>query len=157
MRVTTFSDFALRVLMYLALNEGRRATAAEIAGAYGISHHHLTKVVHLLGRGGWIRTTRGQGGGLALEKPPTQIRLGEVVRACEGGGQVAPCHGRPSGDCRIAPVCRLAGIFEQAQAAFYAELDRHTLADLVLDAAPLQRILMPEADSPGASRRCSLQ
>ena len=144
MRVTTFSDFALRVLMYLALNDEQRATAAEIASAYGISHHHLTKVVHLLGREGWIRTTRGQGGGLALAWPPAQIPLGEVVRACEGDAAVAPCHDLRMGDCRIAPVCRLAGFFGDARAAFYAELNRRTLADLVVDPKPLQRILMAQ-------------
>lgn len=144
MRITTFSDFALRVLMYLALADGRRATAAEIAGAYGISHHHLTKVVHLLGRSGWIRTTRGQGGGLMLEQPPARIRLGDVVQACEGEVSVAPCRGRPPGDCRIAPACRLAGFFAQARDAFYAELNRHTLADLVVDAVPLQRLLIAD-------------
>lgn len=142
MRLTLFSDFALRVLMYLALNEGQRATAGEIAEAYGISHHHLKKVVHLLGRGGWVRTTRGQGGGLALEQAPARIPLGDVVRACEGEAPLAPCHGQPAGDCRIAPVCRLSGFFEAARAAFYADLNRHTLADLVDDPQPLQRILM---------------
>lgn len=142
MKITTFSDFALRVLMYLALHDGQRTTAGEIAEAYGISHHHLKKVVHLLGRGGWIRTTRGQGGGLALAQPPAQIWLGDVVRACEGDAPLAPCHGQPLGDCRIAPVCRLTGFFQEAQAAFYAELNRHTLADLIADPQPLRRILM---------------
>lgn len=144
MKITTFSDFALRVLMYLALNEGERATAGEIAEAYGISHHHLKKVVHLLGRGGWIQTTRGQGGGLELGRPPSEIRLGDVVSLCEGDALLAPCRGQPQGDCRIAPACRLTGFFQQAQAAFYAELSRRTLADLVVDPKPLQRILMAQ-------------
>lgn len=144
MKVTVFSDFALRVLMYLALNEGRRATAAEIAGAYGISLHHLTKVVQTLGRAGWVQTVRGKGGGLALAQPAPDIRLGDVVRLCEGDGPVAPCRGTGLGDCRIAPACRLAAYFEDARTAFYAELNRHTLADLVAPSDALQRLLAPQ-------------
>lgn len=146
MRVTAFSDYALRVLMYLALDEQRRTTVAEIAEAYRISVHHLTKVVHLLGRAGWVETVRGRGGGLRLGMPPGEIRVGDVVRRCEGDMPVAECRGNPPIQCRIATACRLANFFDAAVEAFYAELNRHTVADLMQrpHRQALHRILMPE-------------
>ena len=132
MRVTTFSDYALRVLMYLAVQADRRATVDEIAAAYGISSNHLTKVVHLLGRAGWVQTVRGKGGGLRLGQPAESIRLGEVVRLCEGSAAYVECMVVDlSHHCRIAPACKLSGILSGAFKVFYAELDKHTLADLV--------------------------
>lgn len=143
MRVTTFSDYALRVLMYLALREERRATVSEIAGAYGISVNHLTKVVHLLGRAGWVQTMRGKGGGLALAVNPGEIRVGDVVRRCEGDTPLVECHGCGPVRCPIARVCLLARYFDQALEAFYTDLNRHTLADLVNEPRSLERILLP--------------
>ena len=115
MRVTTFSDYALRVLMYLAVQADRRATVDEIAAAYGISSNHLTKVVHLLGRAGWVQTVRGKGGGLRLGQPAESIRLGEVVRLCEGSAAYVECMVVDlSHHCRIAPACKLSGILSGA-------------------------------------------
>ena len=132
MRVTTFSDYALRVLMYLALQEDRRATVDEIAAAYGISANHLTKVVHQLGRAGWVQTVRGKGGGLRLGQPAESIRVGEVVRLCEGSAAYVECMvAALRHHCRIAPAGKLSGILSGAFKVFYAELDKHTLADLV--------------------------
>ncbi len=142
MRVTTFSDFALRVLMYLAVQEDRRATVDEIAAAYGISSNHLTKVVHLLGRAGWVQTVRGKGGGLRLGQPAESIRLGEVVRLCEGNAAYVECMVADlSHHCRIAPACKLSSILSGAFKVFYAELDKHTLADLVQEPAALSELL----------------
>lgn len=145
MRVSLFSDFALRVLVYLALVAPERATISDIATAYGISRHHLTKVVHLLGRAGWIRTTRGKHGGMALAMPAAQIRLGQVLRSCDGDTDVAPCRSATTGDCRIAGVCLLAGYLDEARAAFYAELDRRTLADLLTPQQALNTLLLAES------------
>jgi Rrf2 family nitric oxide-sensitive transcriptional repressor len=140
MKLTTFTDYSLRVLIYVAAAPGRRATIAEIARAFGISENHLVKVVHLLGREGILLNTRGRGGGLALARPAKEISVGAIVRLAEGGDYPAECF-REDNHCSIAPVCRLAGVLEQALAAFYAVLDRQTVADLVQDRARLASIL----------------
>ncbi len=141
MRLTAFTDYSLRVLMYLALQPERRATIPEIAAVYDISGHHLTKVAHQLGRSGTIETLRGKSGGLHLAQAPETIRLGAVIRACEGEAPIVECMGETPGTCCIAPGCRLAGILEEAFDTFYATLDRYTLADLVLGHRELQHLL----------------
>lgn len=141
MRLTTFSDYSLRVLMYLALQEERLATIQEIARAYAISQSHLMKVVHQLALNGVVETVRGKGGGLRLALDPAQIRLGDVVRHAEGDAPIVEClSGEPR--CGIAPACKLAGVLVRAFDALYAELDRYTLADLVLRPNELKRILV---------------
>lgn len=141
MRLTTFSDYSLRVLMYLALQHERLATIQEIARAYDISESHLMKVVHQLALSGVVETVRGKGGGLRLALDPAQIRLGEVVRQAEGAGPIVEClSGEPR--CCIAPSCKLAGVLVRAFDALYAELDRYTLADLVSRPNELKRILV---------------
>jgi len=130
MKLTTFSDYTLRVLIYLALDTDRLATIAQIAAAYDISEHHLTKVVHRLAKAGWIESVRGRSGGIRLAHDPTQIRLGRVLRESESDGPFVECVSS-EGNCRILSACRLAGILNGAVDEFYASLDRHTLADLV--------------------------
>lgn len=144
MRLTTFSDYSLRVLMYLALQDDRLATIQEIASAYGISESHLMKVVHQLALSGVVETVRGKGGGLRLALDPAKIRLGEVVRQAEGETPIVEClSGEPR--CSIAPACKLAGVLVRAFDALYAELDRYTLADLVTRPHELKRILLHRA------------
>lgn len=144
MRITGFSDYAFRVLMYLALHEERRATIGDIAEAYEVSQHHLTKVVQVLAHAGLVQTLRGKGGGLYLSREPEAIHLGDVVRICEGDRPVLECLEPGPVRCCIAPACRLVGIIDDAFEAFYAELNRHTLADLVRHprTGTLTRILM---------------
>jgi Rrf2 family nitric oxide-sensitive transcriptional repressor len=141
MKLTTFTDYSLRVLIYLAAQPGRRATIAEIAGAFAISENHLTKVVHFLGKQGWADTIRGKGGGLVLGRAPAQIVIGEVVRRAEGEVVAAECFGADADRCCIAPVCHLRGVLQEAVTAFHAVLDRYTLADVVGDSAALATIL----------------
>ena len=140
MRLTTFTDYSLRVLIHLATDPERRSTIAEIAQAYGISEHHVVKVVHRLGREGFLANTRGRHGGLRLAVPAAEIRVGQVVRAMEGEEGLADCGG---GDgrarCAIAGQCRLASALDEALAAFYEVLDDWRLADLV--AAPQGRAI----------------
>jgi Rrf2 family transcriptional regulator, nitric oxide-sensitive transcriptional repressor len=131
MRLTVFSDYTLRVLMYLALDRSRLATIPEIAAAYGISENHLMKVVHRLARVGIVESVRGKGGGIRLARPPEEIRLGEVVRASEGKAPIVECLSGDPDACRIASPCRLKGILVDAFDALYDSLDEHTLADLV--------------------------
>ena len=142
MKLTTFTDYSLRVLIYLAVQPGQRATIAQIAQAFDVSENHLVKVVHFLGKQGWLANVRGKGGGLELGELPQKIRVGQVVRAAEGGDVMAECFGESGGDCHIAPNCRLRGVLGEAINAFYAVLDRYTLADLVHNRQTLARILL---------------
>ena len=141
MKLTAFTDYSLRVLVYLAAAPERRATIAEISAAYDIKANHLTKVVHQLGRGGWIATTRGKGGGLRLARPAREIRVGRVVRAAEGIALPAECFGEEQSHCVIARCCALKGVLAEAVEAFYDVLDRYTLADIAHNAPELSRIL----------------
>ncbi|MCC6472828.1 MAG: Rrf2 family transcriptional regulator [Burkholderiales bacterium] len=143
MRLTAFSDFSLRVLIYLGVHDKELATIAGIAAAYGVSENHLMKVVHHLARKGYIETVRGRGGGLRLARKPAAIRIGEVVRSTETNAILAECFDRESSECRIEPACVLRGLLGQAQEAFFAELDRHSLADLVAPRVKLARLLVP--------------
>ena len=141
MKLTAFTDYSLRVLIYLGAAGGRRATIAQIAQAYDVSENHLVKVVHFLGKQGWLANVRGKGGGLELALPPARIPLGQVVRQTEGQDHMAGCFGDHANDCCIAPDCLLRGVLGDAVGAFYAVLDRHTLADVVRNDAELARIL----------------
>ena len=130
MRLTTFTDYSLRVLLYVAASDGGRATIAEIARAYGISEHHLVKVVHFLGKEGLLVNTRGRGGGLRLGRTPADINIGKVVRLCEGTDVPAECFDPPSNTCPLAGGCGLERMLAEAFGAFHAALDRSTLADV---------------------------
>jgi len=130
MKLTSFTDYSLRVLIFVAAQPERRATIAEIATAFAVSEHHLTKVVHFLGKEGWLATVRGKGGGMSLACAPEAVGVGDIVRRTEGAVQAAECFGDGSSNCVIAPVCRLRGVLGRAVDAFYAVLDGYTLADL---------------------------
>lgn len=144
MRLTTFTDYSLRVLIYVGARPERRATIAQVARAYGISENHLVKVVHRLGQEGLLRNTRGRGGGLELARPAAEINVGDVVRRMESVDQPVECFNpQASRACVIAPVCALAGVLHEALQAFYAVLDRHSLEDLVRNREALSAILHP--------------
>ena len=143
MRLTSFTDYALRVLIFLASRPEEKATIAGVATAFGISENHLVKVVHFLGREGLVATVRGKGGGLYLGRPAETIRIGEVVRACEGQAVAAECFSPGAPGCAIVRVCRLQGVLREAVMAFEAVLDRYTLADVAANRAELQGVLFP--------------
>jgi len=128
-RLTAFTDYTLRTLIYLALQPGRLATIADIADSYGISANHLMKVVHQLGVAGDVETVRGQRGGMRLARSPAAINLGTVVRRTEPDMEIVPCFGAPA-VCAIQPSCVLRHALHEAMQAFLAVLDRYTLADL---------------------------
>lgn len=141
MRLTAFTDYCLRVLMYSALEGERLVTINEIAQAYDISASHLTKVVFFLGQHGYLTTVRGKGGGVRLADDPRQINLGKLVRAAESDNLLVECFDLSHSHCRIAPVCRLLGILQTAQEAFYSALSCHTLADLLIQPEGLGQAL----------------
>jgi len=141
MRLTAFTDYSLRVLMFLAAEPDRRATVAEICTAYDIKVNHLTKVVHHLAKRGWVSTVRGKGGGLTLALPAEQIRIGEVVRDTEGQDEMAECFSNDAGHCAIARHCQLRGVLAEAVEAFHAVLDRYTLADITANRQQLVQLL----------------
>jgi Rrf2 family nitric oxide-sensitive transcriptional repressor len=157
MKLTTFTDYSLRVLIYLGLQPARKATIAEIAGAFGISENHLTKVVHFLGREGWLANVRGKGGGLALAVAPAAICVGDVVRRTEGSPLGAECFEPGGGHCCIAPVCRLHGVLDRAFEAFFCVLDGYTLQDMLANRDDLVRILVPLPGSPPLRRMAPIQ
>lgn len=130
MRLTVFTDYALRVLMYLAVNPERRVTIRDIAEAYGISRNHLMKVVNKLTRADLIEASRGVNGGLMLARSPEAIIVGDVVRKTEDEIALVECF-RPENRCIITPECVLKNVFAEAQSALLAVLDRYTLADLI--------------------------
>lgn len=142
MHLTTFSDYTLRALIYLALDQTKLATIPVIATAYGISENHMKKVVHQLACAGMVKTLRGKGGGIRLALPPENIRLGEIVRAAEGAAPIVECLGEGESACCISPACRLNGILVRAFDALYDVLDEYTLADLVGNRRALKQVLM---------------
>ncbi|MBS1191136.1 MAG: transcriptional regulator, BadM/Rrf2 family [Rhodocyclaceae bacterium] len=146
MRLSTFSDYSLRVLMYLGLQPGRLATISEIAEAYGISEAHLMKVIHHLGRSGFVETVRGKGGGVRLGRAPQDIVLGDVVRRTENDTGLAGCHSETK-SCRLKDVCRLTAILDEALKNLYLVLDGYTVADLVEPGGPLTQAIRFPAPS----------
>jgi Rrf2 family nitric oxide-sensitive transcriptional repressor len=128
MRLTRYSDYALRVLMHLAARPDRLASIGEIARTYKISHNHLMKVVHDLRKEGFVAAVRGRSGGIRLARKPEEITVGEVIRHTEGGFDLVDC-----GSCVIAPACALTGALHEALCAFMAVLDSYSLADLVAE------------------------
>lgn len=143
MKLTTFSDYTLRVLMYLASERHRLATIPEIAAAYEISENHLMKVVHQLAKQGVIESVRGKGGGIRLASEPGEIRLGKIVRDSEGSGPIVECLSGDASTCKIAPACRLTPILLRSFDALYNTLDQYTLADLVPEAGQLAQMFGP--------------
>ena len=131
MRLTVYTDYALRMLMYLALKEDELATIAEISVSYGISKNHLMKVAHQLGVAGYVETVRGRGGGLRLARRIEAIGLGEVVRFTEPDMAIVSCFKPIDAPCVIRPSCVLRQALQKSRDAFMSVLDDYTLSDLV--------------------------
>jgi Rrf2 family nitric oxide-sensitive transcriptional repressor len=162
MRLTDYTDYSLRVLLYLAVRGSGLSTIQDISDAYGISKNHLMKVVQQLGELGWVETVRGRNGGLRLAEQTGALTVGEIVRATESDFALVGCfpdqHGERRG-CVITAQCRLRGALEAARNAFLAELDRHTIAEVAQPHGPLAALLglssvipiMPVAPAGGDS------
>ena len=145
MRLTAFTDYCLRVLMYAGAKESGLATIDEIAKSYGISRNHLMKVVFRLGQLGYLETLRGKGGGMRLAMAPEQINIGRLVRETEEDLSLVECFLGRDQQCRIASVCILRGALSEALAAFLGVLDGYTLADLLKPKRRLTQLLQISA------------
>ncbi len=151
MRLTSFTDYSLRTLMFVAWAHEGRSTIAEAARVLRISENHLVKIVHSLGKLGLLRNTRGRGGGFALARPAAQINLGELVRDTESLA-IAECFDPEGNTCGLAGRCRLEGLLHEALDAFHAVLLRHTLQDILGAPASLGVVHGP---TPKVARRAS--
>ena len=140
MKLSKYSDYAMRVMIYLGARDGELSSIAEIAKTFSISQNHLMKIVQDLAASGFVETVRGRNGGIRLPRPPAEINLGALVRHTEGTLALVDCTG-----CRIAPACGLPSIFNEALAAFLAIFDKYTIADLVERRSEFQRLLAAAA------------
>lgn len=140
MQLDKFTDYALRVLMTLAVRAPERVATSQIAATFGVSENHLSKVATQLAREGFVTSERGRNGGLNLARPADQIRVGDVVRAMKRNDPIVECFG-PDKSCLILPACGLREPLAQAQEAFFATLDRFTLADITRSRRALAALL----------------
>lgn len=152
MKLTRHTDYALRVLMQVGLNDGDLVRITDIAESFGISRNHLTKIVHQLGAGGYLETLQGRRGGVRLARSPDQILIGEVVRDFEEGLELVECFDPDRCACRIAPACVLKVRLNDALEAFLEVLDRTTLADLLKTRRRLRTLLTVQDARPGLNR-----
>jgi Rrf2 family transcriptional regulator, nitric oxide-sensitive transcriptional repressor len=145
MRLTGYTDYSLRVLMYLGARQDRLCSVAEISRAYGISQNHLMKVVNGLGRLGYVASARGRTGGIRLAKAAEEIPVGQVIRETEDGFDLVDCQ-----RCVISSACGFAGVLDEALAAFMQVLDKYTLEDLLTRRADLVGLF--NVDTPPAMK-----
>ena len=140
MKLTLFTDYSIRVLLYLGARPERLCSIGEVAQAYGVSQNHLMKVVNRLAREGYVESARGRSGGIRLGRAPEEINLGALVRATEDGFELVDCGG-----CVVAPACGVTGVLGEALAAFLGVLDRYTLAEMLTPQLRLRELLLMDA------------
>jgi len=147
MHLTTYTDFSLRVLLYLGtLEEGEKTNIKEISKTFSISENHLSKIVYELGKLGLIETIRGRNGGIRLAKPPSEINIGWVIRQTEDNLSLVECFAGRENHCIVTPICHLKHIFHEALQAFLKVLDSYTLADLLQNKDELKNLLTNALD-----------
>jgi Rrf2 family nitric oxide-sensitive transcriptional repressor len=139
-RLTRYTDYSLRVLIHLALNDERLCSIGEMSRTYDVSHNHLMKVVNALAHDGFIKTVRGRAGGMQLARPPEAITVGEVIRRTEEGFQLADCSG-----CALSPACGLTGVLAKGMQAMMAVFDSYTIGDLLTDKDAMRRLMNRES------------
>ncbi|MEH6633256.1 MAG: Rrf2 family transcriptional regulator [Halopseudomonas aestusnigri] len=141
MRLTTYTDYSLRVLIFVGLKGEELTTITEISERYNISRNHLMKVVNQLSQDGYLKTIRGKNGGMILARPSEEINLGDVVRDMEDNLDIVECFDQVKGCCQIDGYCRLQGILGEAVIAFFDVLSKYTLEDLMVNRSGLQKAL----------------
>lgn len=141
MRLTDYTDYSLRTLIYVAVHPGGLVTIQQVADAFSIPKNHLIKIVQRLGQAGFLHTVRGRAGGIRLGQPAARIRIGDVIRATEPDFGLVECFQPGESACVITQVCGLRGVLADALQAYFDVLDRYTLQDLVTRPAPLVRLL----------------
>ncbi len=141
MNITTFSDYTLRILIFLAVDENEKATADDIAKAYDISFHHVAKAGQWLAREGYVKSERGRSGGMSLIRPAEDINIGTLVKGTEAGTALVECMRSHGGTCCITPACGLKLALAEAQAAFYKALENFSLADVITQKSALSKLL----------------
>jgi Rrf2 family transcriptional regulator, nitric oxide-sensitive transcriptional repressor len=154
--MTQFSNFAVRVLMYAALHDGAPSAVPDIARAYGASYDHMKKAAAMLCRLGYLNSVRGRIGGVTLARRPEEIRIGDVIRATEGRVTLVECFDPATNTCPLEPACVLSRALHEAVDAFFAVLDRYTLADLLEPSPHLGSLLglgEDGASQPGQRRQ----
>ena len=139
MKLTLFTDYSMRVLLYLGAQPDRLCSIGEVAQAYRVSQNHMMKVVNQLGRQGSVESVRGRSGGIRLGRAAEDINLGALIRATEDGFELVDC-----GRCVVAPACGVTGVLGEALGAFLAVLDRYTLADMLTSRLRLAELLLAE-------------
>jgi Rrf2 family nitric oxide-sensitive transcriptional repressor len=137
MRLTSFTDYSVRVLMYVAHKNGELASIREVSEAYDISKNHLMKVVHLLGKGGYLDTVRGKNGGFRLGKETKDINIGALIRYTEDDLSIVECFSDTENRCSLVNVCSFSNVMQEALQAFLGAADKYTLEDLVKDKNPM--------------------
>ena len=147
MRLTTFTDYCLRTLMYVGAKGDELSTIDEIAESYSVSRNHLSKVVFRLAQLGFLETIRGKGGGMRLALPPEAINLGQLVRNTEDDLELVECFGTANASCCIDSACLLRKVLRDALSAFFEVLDEYTLADLLKPKRRLRRLLQITASA----------
>lgn len=148
MELTLFTDYSMRVLLYLGARPERLCSIGEVAKAYRISQNHLMKVVNQLVRSGYIESVRGRFGGIRIGMPPEEINIGALVRHTEDGFNLVDC-----GSCVVAPACGMTGVLKEALGAFLAVLDRYTLADLLTKRSDLASLFNHRAFEDAAATK----
>lgn len=143
MRLSSFTDYSIRMLIHVAARDPDLVTISQVSQSYRIAKNHLTKVAHVLGRAGYLDNVRGRNGGLRLGRPATEIVVGQIVRLGEAKSPLVECFDPTTNRCVVTPACRVKHIFSDACEAFYATLDRFTLADIVIRPGEFLALLEP--------------
>ncbi|MGE5471254.1 MAG: RrF2 family transcriptional regulator [Bacteroidota bacterium] len=148
MKLTEYTDYTLRTLIFLGGHPGRLVTIQQIADSYDISKNHLMKIVHRLAVNGIVETVRGRSGGVRLKKTPEEINIGQVVRSAEQAFGLVECFELGNTRCALTPACQLKGMFQQALEAFFGVLDAYSLADAIRNGDQLRSLarLRPAAE-----------
>jgi Rrf2 family nitric oxide-sensitive transcriptional repressor len=152
MNITRYTDYSLRVLIYLAVKDPEQCTISEIAQSYDISKNHLMKVVQSLAQTGYVKAVRGKNGGVSLNETAQRINVGKLVRSLEDKTRLVECFGK-NNHCVITPACELKNMFAQAQEAFFVVLDGYSLSDLTNEpqGSSLKRLLLTVENDLGST------